>query len=228
MLCSTNEHKHYLRKSKKTNMRKLILSLVLAISTLMVMAQDKQDAPSFFIRVGAGYGQRLAQVPPQLDAPGKDHYRNLRSGMHTNLQIGYLLSSKIGIGAMYSRFGSKGDGKANGVSINSKDAVAFAGVTLLNFIPISDKHDINFSTKIGPGVLYYNSQNTLVSGATTTYADVNKRSLGLFTGIGVDYKISNNIRFEINLDKTWGRYTVNKVKTSLEYIAVGAGLRFQF
>jgi Outer membrane protein beta-barrel domain len=209
-------------------MRKLIFTMSLAICSLLAIAQDKQDAPSFFIRVGAGYGQRLAQIPPQIDADGKDLYRSLRSGMHTNLQVGFLLSSKVGIGAMYSRFGSKADGISNGNSIDSKEGLAFAGVTLHNFIPISDKHDINFSTRIGPGVLYYNAQNTVVKGTTTTYADVSERSLGLFTGVGVDYKISNNIRFEINLDKTWGRYTVNKVKTSLEYIALGAGLRFQF
>ena len=76
--------------------------------------------------------------------------------------------------------------------------------------------------------MFYNTQNTIVNAGVTTFADVNDQSLGLFTGVGVDYRISNNVRFEINVDKTWGRLTVNKVKTNLEYIAVGAGFRFQF
>jgi hypothetical protein len=213
---------------KKVNMRKLILTAGLALTTFFAFAQDKNESPSFFIRTGAGYGQRLAQLPPQIDADGKSHYSSLRSGFHTNLEVGFLLSEKVGIGAIYSRFGSKHAGKSNGTAIDSKDAIAFSGVTLHNFIPISDKHDINFHTKIAPGILFYNTQNTIVNAGVTTYADVNDQSLGLFTGVGVDYRISNNVRFEINVDKTWGRLTVNKVKTNLEYIAVGAGFRFQF
>ncbi len=200
----------------------------LALCTIIAAAQDKQDPQTIFIRVGGGFGQRLAQIPPQLDANGQDHYGKLRRGFHTNLQVGYLLNHKLGIGAIYSRFGSKQDGTSNGVKISSNDAVAFAGITINNFIPISDKHDINFGTRIGPGILFYNSRNTLSNSGVNTFADVNDESLGLFTGVGVDYKISDNIRFEINVDKTWGRLTVNKVKTNLEYIAIGAGLRFQF
>lgn len=209
-------------------MRKLILSMTFALCTVVALAQDKQDPQSFFIRVGGGFGQRLAQLPPQIDANGRDHYGKMRSGFHTNLQVGYLINHKVGIGAIYSRFGSKNKGISNGVSIDSKDAVSFAGVTINNIIPISDKHDINFNTRVGPGLLFYNTQNTLVNAGVTTFSDLSDESLGLFTGVSLDYRIANNLRFEINVDKTWGRLTINKVKTNLEYIALGVGLRFQF
>ncbi|MBX9782882.1 MAG: outer membrane beta-barrel protein [Chitinophagaceae bacterium] len=200
------------------------------IPSIIAMSQDKDDKTDLFFRVGLGYGQRLAQVPPQIDADGKDLYRNVRRGTNFNFQLGYMVGENTALAAVYSRFGSKQSGKSNGTNVNIKDALTFAGITIQKFIPVGEKKDVNFNTKIGPGALFLNNQTTVFTPGvnTTTYSDINKNRLGLLTGIGVDFHLSKTFRFELNIDKTWGRIKENNVVTNLEFIAIGGGFRLQF
>lgn len=210
-------------------MRKLILIMALVMPAILTFGQTKEDQHSLFFRIGGGYAQRLAQLPAQLDADGKDHYSNLRSGANLNLQLGFMIAPNTAIAAVYSRFGSKASDVIQKEQRNSKDALTFAGITIQKFIPVSDKKDVTFNFKIGPGGLFYRSESTVTSVANVTrFEDVNDQALGLLTGAGVDFHLSKTLRFELNVDKTWGRLNVNKVITNLEFIAVGAGFRFQF
>jgi hypothetical protein len=206
-------------------MRKLILVLGLILPVLTAICQDKEGS-SLFIKIGAGFGHRLAQVPPQQDADGQSHYRDLRNGMNTNLHIGFRFSEKTAIGIIYSRFGSKAEGRSNLVPLESKEGLSMVALTIQNFIPISDKHDVNFVTRVGPGLLFYNAQQTFNSNPRR-FVDVYETRLGAFTGIAVDLKLSKDVRFELSVDKTWGRITENKVKTNAEFLAIGVGLRFE-
>jgi hypothetical protein len=207
-------------------MRKLILFLGLVLPAIAAISQDKEDGSALFIRVGAGYGVRLAQIPPQLDAAGQKHYKNLRNGMNTNLQIGYRFNQKTAISVIYTRFGSKAEGTSNNVALESKEGLSMVSLAVQNFLPISDKHDVNFITRVGPGLIFYNGQETYKTNPQR-FVDAYETRLGLFTGIGVDLKISKSVRFEMTIDKTWGRITENKVKTNAEVLALGAGLRFE-
>jgi hypothetical protein len=206
-------------------MRKLILILGLILPALVAICQDK-DGSSLFIKVGAGYALRLAQVPPQQDANGKSLYRDLRNGMNTNLQLGYRFNEKIAIGVVYSRFGSKASGTSNGVAVDAKEGLTMTALTVHNFIPISDKHDVNLITRVGPGLLFFNQQQTFKS-SPQRYVDAYETRLGAFTGIALDLKLTKGVRFELSADKTWGRITENKVKTNAEFLALGAGIRFE-
>ena len=80
------------------------------------------------------------------------------------------------------------------------------GVIIQKFIPVSDKDDINLNLKIGPGNLYYRTKSTVTTSADVAkLKDVNEKSLSFFTGVGVDFHISNTLRFKLNVDKTLGR-----------------------
>lgn len=208
-------------------MRKLILFLGLVLPAITAISQDKADGGSLFIRTGAGFGYRLAQIPPILDAAGQKHYRKLRTGMNTNLQLGYRFNAQTAVAIVYSRFGSKAEGTSNGVPVESKDGLAMAAVTLQKFISISQKNDINFITRVGPGLMFYNAQETFKSNPQR-YADLYESAFGVFTGVGVDFKLIKDLHLELSLDKTWGRISRGNTKINTEFIALGAGVRFEF
>ena len=216
---------------KNMFMRKLILLLGFTIPSIISMAQEKDAGKqSIFFRLGAGYGQRLNPVQGELDAEGQKHYSRLRRGGNLSLQIGYFISEKDAFALVYTRLGSKAENTITGNKRKSLVNTSFAGLTYQRFIPVGDKKDVNFNLKLGPGFLFYREESTLINGTTgvSSQQDYSKRNPGLITGIGFDFKLSKNVRFELNADKTWGRIKENSKNINLGVFSLGAGLRFQF
>lgn len=208
-------------------MRKLILFLVLVLPAISAISQDKEDG-KIFLRAGAGFGYRLAQIPAIQDADGRKHYRNLRTGMNTSVQLGYRFNDQTAFALVYNRFGSKAEGKSNTVPVESKEGISIAAITLQKFFSISEKNNINFITKVGPGIMFYNTQETFKSNPQR-FADLYETTFGVFTGVGVDFKLLKEMHLELSLDKTWGKISqgINN-KINLDYIALGTGIRFEF
>jgi hypothetical protein len=212
-------------------MRKLILLMGFCVPTLFSMAQDNDaDKNSIFFRLGGGYAQRLNPLPGELDADGQKHYGRLNRGGNLSLQIGYFLTEKDALALVYSRFGSKAENKISGNNRKSLVNTSFAGISYQRFIPVGDKKDINFNVKLGPGFLFHREESTLTNGVngSTKQMDYSKRQPGVITGAGFDFKLNKNIRFELNLDKTWGRIKDKTTNINLGVVSIGAGLRFQF
>lgn len=212
-------------------MRKLILLLGFSIPAICSMAQDGDaEKQSIFFRLGGGYSMRLNPLQGELDANGQKHYGRLKRGGGQSLQIGYFLTQKDAFALVYSRFGSKAEHTIMGNKRKSLVNTSFAGLTYQRFIPVGEKKDINFNLKLGPGFIFHREESTLTNGVngTTTLTDYSKRVPGIITGTGFDFKLNSNIRFELNIDKTWGRVNEKTTKMNLGVLSFGAGFRFQF
>ena len=213
-------------------MRKLLFILCFVVSGLGLNAQSTSNSekPSLYFRLGAGYGYRNLEIPVATTADEKNHFENLRNGRSYNFTLGYFVSEDKAVGLVYNRYQTQQSSVAAATTWDSKLSVSFGGITYQQFIPVGVKRDVNFNFLVGPGMLFFRNDYTKANGATRVARfDVNRGVFGAIGGAGLDVKVANGVRWELNATYTIG--SINEqggLKENLNAFTLGTGFRFSF
>ncbi len=107
---------------------------------------------------------------------------------------------------------------------------SFIGLVMEKTTALNDKETINFAGRVGPGIVFSRNQTAISVPNVVAKSIVNfsGNGLGVLTGAGFNFKISENQALELNIDKTWGKANNKSQGVTADVLSLGTGLRFAF
>jgi len=212
------------------------------IADVRIMKPERKY-PSMRLGINAGYGYRTAKLADGMDDAEKYYMKKLMSGLNLEAAFDYFISDYWGIGLMYSGYHAKADiwgtnELGQGGSYLTKTSINFIAPALLFRSPIGESFFLDI--KFGIGYIGYGSKDSFLD---DYYMKYNGASVGMHFGVGLEYKMTDNIGLFLNASSTTGavrKFTVNEngyINTvelddgqaeGLGNSSIGLGVRFHF
>ena len=195
-----------------------------SVSELPANYTIKDIYPRFRVAIDGGWQYRTAKLASGMDAALQEHYRNMKSGFHYDLQAAYFFIKSMGIEAMFSQqfFGNNlgyctltdNNGNLIGAGeFNEKISFNYVGANyLLRLFDSKNKNNWLFS--VGFGYMGYNDK---LSFDNVERLKLTSGTLGTCMAIGYDIGISENFGIGFKLSLLGG--TFNNYKQTKNGIA---------